>query len=331
MHNIETVPSLARAATLAVALLFATPGAAQAQWKPEKNVEVVVGLAAGSFQDHTGRMIQKILQEQRLLGVTSSVVNRVGAGGGVAWAFFAQRAGDPHYLLIASPSILTAHITGASQYSYTDFTPMAMLSSQYIALAVHAGSPIKSGHDLLERLKKDVTSVTFANNGRGNNLHILMALVTRSAGGDPKKMKTVIFQGGGELTTALLGGHVDVISTATSNILPHQQAGKLRIVGIASAQRLGGALAAVPTWREQGVDAVVPNWSGVMATKGMTPAQLAWWDEVLGKIVKSEDWKAGLERNFQEPEYLASADAAAYLRTQYAQLKAALADLGLAK
>jgi putative tricarboxylic transport membrane protein len=83
--------------------------------------------------------------------------------------------------------------------------------------------------------------------------------------------------------------------------------------------------------KEQGVDAVVPNWSGVMAPKGLTPAQLAWWDDVFGKVVKSEDWKTDLERNFQEPEYLASADAAAYLRTQYAQLKAALSDLGLAK
>jgi putative tricarboxylic transport membrane protein len=331
MRNTETMRCLTLAATLAAALLVATPGAAQAQWKPEKNVEVVVGLAAGSFQDHTGRMIQKVLQEQRLLGVTSSVVNRVGAGGIVAWAYLAQHAGDPQYLLVTSPSILTAHITGASQYSYTDFTPLAMLSSQYIALAVNASSPIKSGRDLMERLKKDITSVTFANNGLGNNLHILIALVAKSAGVDAKKLKVAIFQGGGELTTAVLGGHVDVISTATSNILPHLQAGKLRIIGIASARRLGGALATIPTWKEQGVDAVVPNWSGVMAPKGLTPAQLAWWDDVFAKVVKSEDWKNDLERNFQEPEYLASADAAAYLRTQYAQLKAALSDLGLAK
>ena len=68
MRNTETMRCLMLAATFAAALLAAMPGAAQAQWKPEKNMEVVVGLAAGSFQDHTGRMIQKILQEQRLLG-----------------------------------------------------------------------------------------------------------------------------------------------------------------------------------------------------------------------------------------------------------------------
>ncbi len=96
MIAVDTMHRLTFATTLAATLLVATPGAAQTQWKPEKNVEVVVGLAAGSFQDHTGRMIQKILQEQRLLGVTSSVVNRVGAGGIVAWAYLAQHAGDPH-------------------------------------------------------------------------------------------------------------------------------------------------------------------------------------------------------------------------------------------
>ncbi len=316
---------------VAMALAATVTHGSFAQWKPEKNVEIVVGLAAGSFQDLTGRTVQRIIQEQKLINVSSSVVNKVGAGGVIAWSYLTTRAGDPHYLLITSPSILTSHIMGVSPHSHTDFTPVATLSGQYIALAVNANSPIKSGRDLIDRLKKDVNAVTFANNGRGNNLHILIAQVAKGAGVDVKKLKVAIFQGGGELTTAALGGHVDVIATATSNILPHLQSGKLRIIGIGSPRRLSGTLAAVPTWKEQGLDIVAQNWSGVVGPKGMTSAQLATWDEVFGKLVKTEEWKAGLERNYQEAAYLNSSETAAYLREQNALLRASLVDLGLAK
>lgn len=315
-----------------IALACATASSVSyAQWKPDKNVEIVVALAAGSFQDHTGRLLQKIMQEQKLVPVSVSVVNRPGGGGNVGWSYFATRTNDPHYLLITSPTILTSNIIGATPHNYSDFSPVATLSGQYIALATNASNSIKSGRDLLERLKRDVTSVTFANNGRGSSLHILMGMVAKSTGADVKKLKIAIFQGGGELTTAAMGGHVDVIATATSNILPHHVAGRLRILGIASPQRLSGTLADAPTWKEQGVDAVVQNWSGVMGSKGMTPPQLAAWDDVFGKIVKTDEWKAGLERNAQEAHYLNSSDTTQYLRDQHARLRVALTDLGLAK
>ena len=83
----------------AAALLVAAPALAQG-WKPEKNVEMVIGLTAGSSQDRTGRTLQKIWQGANALGVTSAVVNRVGGGGQVAWTYLSQHAGDAHYLQI---------------------------------------------------------------------------------------------------------------------------------------------------------------------------------------------------------------------------------------
>lgn len=155
-------------------------------------------------------------------------------------------------------------------------------------------------------------------------------MVAKHAGADARKLKVVAF-GGNELITALLGGHVDVISTVTSNIVPHMQAGKMRMLAVAAPRRLGGVLADVPTWRELGVDAVVSNWSGVVGTKGLSPAQIAYWDDVFGRLVKTDEWKKDLERNLWENEYLNSADAAKFLHDDYAQLKAALVELGMAK
>jgi putative tricarboxylic transport membrane protein len=317
----------------AVALFYVFAVAAHAQtaaWKPEKNVEIVVGLTAGSSQDRSARAIQSIAQAKALLNVTSSVVNRVGGGGNVAWSFLAQHAGDAHWFQIASPTILTNHIIGTAPFTYTDYTPLALLGSQYIAVAVRAESPIKTGRDLVERLRADPLSVSLATNSVGSYLHIVCARIARAAGMDPKKMKLAIFQGS-ELMTAGLGGHVDVITTVASNVLPHVQSGKLRLIGISSAHRLGGVLAQVPTLKEQGVDIVLANWQGAIGAPKLNAAQIAYWDGVFSRLVKTDEWRADQEQNFWESDYLRAAEYARFLQTDYDQAKAIFIELGLAR
>ncbi len=315
---------------LLILLAGMTASAQSPEWKPEKNVEIIVGTTAGSSLDHTARALQKIWHDRGMLGVASTVINKAGGNMGIAAAYLSQHAGDPHYFQVISPTLLTNHINGGGTYNYTDFTPMALLGNRYVAIAAHVDSPIKSGKDLLEQLKRDPTAVRFGINGVGNNLHILIAVVGKAAGADVKKLRTVVFAGG-ELITAAIGGHVELISTVTSNILPQVQAGKLRMLGVASSQRLGGALADFPTWKEQGVDAVVQNWATVLGAKGLTVAQIAYWDRVFGMTTSSEEWKTGLVKSQWEVEYLNSAGTTAYLHDEYKSLRAALTDLGLAK
>lgn len=307
--------------------------AAQAQpvaWSPEKNVEIVVGLTAGSSQDRSARAVQNIAQAKSLLNVSSNVVNRVGGAGNVAWTYLAQHTGDAHWLQVASPTILTNHIIGSARFTYTDYTPLAMFGNQYIGLAVRADSPLKSARELVERLRADPSAITMATNSTGSYLHIVCALTARSAGLDPKKLKLVIFQGA-ELMTAALGGHVDVIATVTSNILPHVQSGKLRLLGISSPRRLGGELAQVPTLKEQGADVVLANWQGVFGPPKLNAAHIAFWDGVFSRLVKTEEWRADQEKNFWESEYLNAQDYARFLKTDYDQAKAIFTELGLAR
>jgi len=320
--------SARRVCALTLAIL---PAVAIAQaWKPERNVEVVVGLTAGSSQDRTGRALQKIWQDTNALGVTSSVANRVGGGGQIAWTHLSQHAGDGHYVLVVSSSIVTSQITGASRLAFGDFTPLALLGGQYLAAAVSAGSPIGSGRELLERLKRDPYTFSVGVNTAGSALHIFAGMIVKAAGGDPKKARFVVFQGA-ELMTAGIGGHVDAIVTVASNIQPHLEAGKLRMLAVAAPRRLGGALAAVPTWREQGLDLVFANWSGVMGAKGLTPAQIAFWERTFAAAVATTEWKSFLEANQWSPDYLASGEFSKYLRAEDATLRTALTDLGLAK
>jgi putative tricarboxylic transport membrane protein len=315
--------------TICLATLVAAPVFAQG-WKPEKGIEILIGLTAGSSQDRTGRALQKVWQEANLLNVPVTVVNRPGGGGHVAATVLLQHPGDGHYLLVISPTIISRHITGLGTLQYSDLTPLALLGNQYLAAAVRPESPLKSVRDLMERLKRDPHTFSIGINSAGGTLHIMSAMLIRSAGGDPKKARIPTFQGG-ELMTAGIGGHVDAIVTVASNILPHVQSGKLNMLGVAAPKRLTGALAAVPTFREQGMDLVVSNWAGVAAPKALSAQQIAFWDGLLSRTVATPGWKAFVEQNQWEAEYLPSAAFVKDLQAEEKRLRPALTELGLAK
>ena len=263
--------------------------AATAEWKPDRPIEIIVGTGVGGGQDKSARTLQKILQERRLIDVPVTVVNKPGGGGAVGWTYLNQHAGEGNIIYVGNPTLLTNHIVGRSPINYTHITPLAILLSESVAISVLPDSPLKTGKDLLSRLKQDAASVSVAvGSSLGSTNHIAMALLAKAAGGDARRLKTVVFQGGGEAIAALLGGHIDVNSSAANNVVPHLEAGKLRVLGVTAPRRLGGVLANVPTWKEQGVNAMVTNWRMVAGPKGMTAAQIAYWDGVLGKLTQTE-------------------------------------------
>lgn len=303
-----------------------------ADWKPERNVEIIVATSPGGGQDKSARLMQRILQDRKLVAAPINVVNKPGGGGAVGWNYLNQHAGDGHYVEIGNPTLLTNHIIGRSPMTYTDVTVIATLFTESVALSVKADSPIKSIRDLAERLKNDVTSVSFSvGSSLGSANHIAMARLARLAGADPRKMKAVVFQGGGDAITAVMGGHVDLIASAANNVVPHISGGRLRVLGVTSEKRLDGSLAAVPTLREQGQNVVINNGRLLAGPRGMTLPQVAYWEGVLGRMVDTAEWKKDLDQNEFEPLFLTSRAAQAYLKTQYDELKQALTDIGMAK
>src|SRR6185503_497508 len=290
----------------AAALAAAAPAAAQ-QWKPTKVVELVVGSSPGGSPDIMARLVQRIFQATGLVP-TSTVVNKPGAANTIGWAYLNQHAGDAHYIATFSPALIGNRIMGTTQLTYTDFTPLNILAREYVVLAVRADSPIASLKDLTARLKKDPQSVSFAfATARGNHNHIVLGMYLKSIGVDPKVAKAVIYSGGGEATTAFLGGHIDVYVASPRSMVPLQKEGRARVLGVSSAQRQPGGLAELPTFREQGIDAVFFTWRGFMGPRGLKAPEIAYWDAAFAKLAQSAEWRKDTEDQFWNADYLLSA------------------------
>jgi putative tricarboxylic transport membrane protein len=317
------------AALLAVA---APPGhAAAPAWKPERAVELIALNAPGGGSDRILRIMANVLQERRELGVPIAVVNKPGGGGSVALAYLNQRPGDGHYLVLSSKAIITNNLVGQGP-SYTEFTSLANLFAEYISVTVRPDSPIKSGRDLVERLKQDPAALSFGiATSLGNFNHLGAAAALKAAGVDLKKVRTVVFQSGGAATAAMMGGHIDVVpitAAFAASLLNNKQ---VRLIAVTSPGRLPGVLADVPTWREQGLDAVVSNSRSMVGPKGMSEAQIAYWEGALRRMSDSDEWKKELEANFWASEYMGSADMRKSLERDNVVLRAFLVELGLAR
>lgn len=129
----------------------------------------------------------------------------------------------------------------------------------------------------------------------------------------------------------MLGGHVDIVPITAAFAASMARQGQVRVITVTAPTRLSDVLAEVPTWREQGYDAVVSNWRAMVGPKGMTPSQIAYWEQALLRFVESEEWKKELANNFWRGEYMRSADMRKYLDQDNEQVKVFLAELGLAK
>lgn len=317
----------------AVVLGLLMPVATLAQgWKPERNVELIVPATAGGSLDYTGRTVHRLWEELKLVPVSSTVANRAGGGHAVAYTFLNQRAGDPHFLSITSSTILTSHINGRLALTYTDFTTLAVLLVEHIAFAVRTDSPIASGKDLIEALRKNPGALSVAlSSAAGGTHHIAIGLPLQSAGVDVGKIKLVSFNSTGEAVTAVLGGHVDLVVGGTVQVGAQVEAGKLRALSTTSPRRIGGVYASIPTWPEFGYKGVFENWRGVIGTRGITPEQTAYWESVLRRVVQSEEFKKDAEKNQWDSSFKGSAEMRKFLEAQYGELKGVMTFLGLAK
>jgi putative tricarboxylic transport membrane protein len=307
-------------------------GASHAQsWRPDKGVEIIVGTSPGGGQDTSARFLHKLIQAQQLVDVPTVVVNKPGGGSSVGYAYLNQHPGDGHFIMLLTVPLITNHILGLSPVSYADLSPLAVLFHDYIVAAVAPQSPLASVKDLIARLKQDPASLSIGVPSLTGGGYYAIALAAKAHGIDPKRLKTVVFKSGGDSITALLGGHIDLMFSTTAAPVAQLRAGKVRVLAVAAPGRLGGELAQVPTLREQGTNVVFSNWRGIVGPRGLTAAQVAYWEDVLAKVAVTDEFKRDLERRNWVANFQRSAEMRQFLKAQQEELRGLLTDLGMVK
>jgi putative tricarboxylic transport membrane protein len=316
---------------MALGILCISEISTAADWKPEKAIELVVNTLPGNGPDRTARVMQGILQDKKQIEVPVTISNKVGGGGAVAYTYLNARPADGHTLSIASKALLTNHIAGRGP-SYTEFTPVALLYSEYMLITVKPDSPILNGKDLVERVKKNPASVSFGiATSLGNPIHQSIAAPLRAEGIDIKSLKNVIFTAGSASLAAMMGGHVDVVPVTGALASQLAAAKQVRLLVASSPTRLPRALAEVPTWRELSYDAVVSQWRGVVGPKGMSEAQVAYWERTLKRMTEADEWKQDLDKNYWVADFMGARQMRQFMDKDNAALKVFLGELGLIK
>jgi len=311
---------------VAVAALsaFAAPGA-----HAQMELKIIAPAAPGGGWDQTARSIQQALTAEKLVK-SAQVINIAGAGGTVGLAQFVNGAkGDGHQLLVNGFVMVGAILMNKSPVTLAQVTPIARLTEETQIMVVPANSPIKTAKDLAEAVKRDVAKVTFAGGSAGGVDHIMAALFVGAAGADASKVNYVAFSGGGESLAAILGGKVTAGISGISEYEGQIKAGKLRPIGITSAQRLPGV--DVPTFKEQGIDLVLTNWRSVFAPPGITDAQKKELSDLVERLVKSAAWKDILKQKGWDDAYLPADRFAAFLGDEQARVANVMKTVGLVK
>lgn len=319
----------ARAALMSI--IMVAPVWAQSGWRPEKQVEIILPTAPGGGNDAVARLMAKALQEQKIVTTPVLVMNKPGGNQSLSVAYLAQHPGDPHYLLQATSTLFTNQIQGLTTARYGDFPPLALAFVDYSAFMVPANSPMKTMRDLTDRLKADPESIAFSVVSRGGTSHAVAGMAAKAAGVDPKRLKMVVYKTSAEATTALMGGHIQAAVSSAAGSTPPVVAGQLRMLAIAAPKRRPGAISHVPTLIESGIDApILETWRAVFGAKGITPAQIAFWEDALARAFTADEWKAWMTKNDVTAPPLKGAELHKYLEAQFVHTRTVLVDLGLA-
>lgn len=281
----------------------------------------------GGGWDQTARTMQEVMVAE---GISEDVQvqNVPGAGGTVGLAQFAsQAAGDPSQLIVGGYVMVGAILTNQSPVTLEDVTPIARLTGEYEAIVVPADSEIQDIGQLVEMLKADPGSVSWAGGSAGGVDHIAVGLLAKAAGVDPTLINYVAFSGGGEALAAILGGQVTAGISSLGEFREQAEAGELRILAVSSPEPIEGVDA--PTLKEAGFDMEVQNWRMVAAPGGITDEQKAAIEADIEALVTSEGWKQALADKGWIDTYQSGEEFAATLAQETETTTTVLKDIGL--
>ena len=294
--------------------------------------ECIAGAKPGGGFDLTCKLAQQGMQEAKMLSSPMRITYMPGGVGAVAMnALVGQRPTDGNAIVAFSGGSLLNIAQGKfGKWTENDVRWVAAIGTDYGCISVRADSPYKTLKDLMNAIKADPTKIAIGGGGSvGSQDWTKTATLAKQIGVDPKALRYVSFEGNGEVTTALLGGHIQAGSGDISADLPQHKAGKIRILAVYSDKRLPGDAANIPTAIESGYNFTWPIIRGFYVAPKISEADYKFWLDSFNKLLASKDFLALRDQRDLYPFSMTGAELDAYVKKTVAEYRKVAEEFGL--
>jgi tripartite-type tricarboxylate transporter receptor subunit TctC len=314
---------------LLVSILLAAHAVAQPY--PSKAVTLVIPFAAGGDSDLSGRLLAQHVA--KYLGNASFVpLNRVGASGSIGTMAVRTAPADGYTLLVAriATHAIYPALDSKAPYKWNEFSMLSLLELNPYICAVRSDSPVRTVQDLYAAVRKDPGKLNFSTAGPGTSQNMAAQYLLSLNGLKPDAAVGIHYKGGGEVTTAVLGGQVQFACNNATTMVSQIRAGALRGLFVTTPERLA-EVRDVPTAREAGVPEMekIVGWTALMGPPGMPKEVVERWTAALASLSNDAEWLAGIAKIGGIPAIRSPADTERYVREQYELYDKLITTLGI--
>jgi len=297
----------------------------------DKDLAMMIPNSPGGGYDQTGRAAVAVMEENDITGGSFEVTNILGAGGSVAMTRLMNAEGDEHTMMTVGLGVVGSLYSFGLDYKLQDATPLAQLIEDQEGVLVPADSPFKTVEDFVEAWKEDPGGVVVGGGSSpGGPDHLFPMQLAEAVGIDPNDVTYVPYDGGGPLTSALLGNKIQVGFSGLGEFEGQIEAGELRALAVSGEDRLtGDSVKDVPTLKESDIDLVFTNWRGVLAPPGISDERRDELIAYLQEMHDSPEWQQALEDNGWIDAFKTGEEFDTYLEEQDARVASTLKELGL--
>ena len=271
---------------------------------PAAATECIAPANPGGGWDFTCRQIDKILYDLKLVDQPVQVTNMAGAGGGVAYAYVVNERNNDADLIVAASSATTTRLAqnafGGATADQVRF--VGAIGGDPGVIVVAKDSPFKNLKDLVEAIKADPGSVTFAGGSAAGGFDHMkpLQILKKDGFNDIRKVKYISVDGGADAITQTIGGFTQAMTGDMSEIVGFIKSGEVRALAVLTEERVPG-FEDIPTAREQGYDVVAINWRGLYVPKGISDERFDEWAAKLKTVAESDAWQQAMVANGLAP------------------------------
>lgn len=267
-----------------------TGGGSQTENYPSETLEWTVAFGPGGGNDIMSRTLADILEKNDLYPEDIVITNREGGSGAKGWGYLFNQAGDPYQISTTSGSFITTPLQADTGWKPADFTPVALLASDYLLFLVPPDGP-ESFEEFAAQAKNEKPAI--GGIGTVNVDFIVNSLVAEDAG---YEFEYVPFDDEGQLISALLSGSLDAMVSNPAEVLGQVDAGKMRALAFTGEERIP-SLSDVPTFDELGYPLDISMPRGLILPPEAPEEAQQWWIDTMKKVVETPEWRDYIEKN----------------------------------